>query len=885
MKTLLSNLNIYFSEIPARLRKYRWLIWLLFIAMSVFMIKGMSRNTFEMTLDSWFSKNDPVKLSLDRFRDEFGSDDGIFIVYKPKDGDVFSHKSLTAVRSIREELLDFDLLEAKGTPSMLKHINRVETITSIKILQVEDETLVSKHLTGDFIPIESDALNKIRQTAMKQKDLPLLYFSKDSQYGGIFIETDFGTIPLDVDDESNMDSDGEYDESNIGSDDEYDEIIVEAPVNGEINYKQTQPRFKTTTTDEYLNLMEEINNILQKSQFSDHLDYYPVGNAPLTQANMEIMKELGPMFLGMILIMMMLLWILFRSLSAVIWPVTIVVLTSIWSIGISGWMGTTFSNMLTLSIMLILAVGIADSIHILSAYLHHRKEITDHYIAMKMTFEKAVLPCLLTSATTMIGLLALLFTPIKQIQVFGYTSAMGVGLAFFLSITLLPLMMDLWSPVSKNEKNPEEKLKGLKNLLLPYLVFKKLLGKLFPDFSKVLQKWLSRILLIVERRPVSIILIFGAIFVGCLYGASQVKVDSNLVEQVKRGTPLRTAYEVVDTYMMGTQNLEIFINMGTEDSLTDPKVLKAMEKLQMDIIAKYPELVIRTHSLVDVVKEAYQVLNNDREDMYIIPKNQRTISQTLFLFDNSDPEDRARLVSGNYSKSHISIQLHNAGSYEYTQFFKAVQEDIVKTFAHLKTDYPEMDISLTGGLALLMELAEYITWSQLKSFGLTLLIISIMLFFIVGSIRMGFISIWPNLIPATLTFGLLGIFGLSLDAKTIVIAPVIIGIAVDDTIHFITHYRMEIMKHGAIKLALHNTLQEVGQAITYTSLILGLGFSILAFSSLTAFVKMGVFGALAIFMALLCDLFLLPALILVFKPKLPIKSSANITLKKQIKTA
>ena len=874
MKTLLSNLNIYFSEIPARLRKYRWLIWLFFIAMSVFMVKGMSRNTFEMTLDSWFSKNDPVKLSLDRFRDEFGSDDGIFIVYKPKDGDVFSHKSLAAVRGIREELLDIDLLESKDTPSMLEHINRVETITSIKILQVEDGALISKHLIGDFIPGKSEALNKIRQTAMEQKDLPLLYFSKNSQYGGIFIETDFGTIPLDVDDEFNMDSDGEY-----------DEIIAEAPVNGEINPKQIQPRFKTTTTDEYLNIMEEINSILQKPQYADHLDYYPVGNAPLNQANMEIMKELGPMFLGMILIMIILLWILFRSLSAVIWPVTIVVLTSIWSIGISGWMGTTFSNMLTLSIMLILAIGIADSIHILSAYLHHRKEIPNHLIAMKMTFEKAVLPCLLTSVTTMIGLLALLFTPIKQIRVFGYTSAMGVGLAFFLSITLLPLMIDLWSPVSKNPKKTKEKLTGLKTVLHPFLIPGELLGKLIPDFSKVLQRWLSRILLIVERRPVSIILIFIAIFVGCLYGASQVKVDSNLVEQVKRGTPLRTAYEVVDTYMMGTQNLEIFINMGAEDSLTDPNVLKAMEKVQTDISDKYPNLVIRTHSLVDVVKEANQALNEDREDMYVIPKDQSTVAQTLFLFDNSDPEDRARLVSGNYSKSHISIQLHNAGSYEYTRFFKAVQEDIAKTFAHLQADYPDMDISVTGGLDLLMELAEYITWSQLKSFGLTLLVISVMLFFIVGSIRTGFISILPNLIPATLTFGLLGIFGLSLDAKTIVIAPVIIGIAVDDTIHFITHYRMEIMKHGVIKLALHNTLQEVGQAITYTTLILGLGFSILAFSSLTAFVKMGIFGALAIFMALLCDLFLLPALILVFKPKLPIHSNANTTLKKQVKTA
>ena len=299
--------------------------------------------------------------------------------------------------------------------------------------------------------------------------------------------------------------------------------------------------------------------------------------------------------------------------------------------------------------------------------------------------------------------------------------------------------------------------------------------------------------------------------------------------------------------------------------MKDPLVLKAMEKLQRDIEQKYQHLVARTFSLADVVKDTYKALNEDRDEMYIIPDNPRILSQSLFMFNNANPEDRRRLVSDNYSKSHISVQLYNAGSFEYNGFFNQVKADIDQAFVTVIQQYPSSEITITGGLALLMQLADYISWSQVRSLGMVIAIISILLIFIFGTFRIGIMSIVPNLTPATLTFGLLGLFDIPLDSDTIIIAPVIIGIAVDDTIHFITHYRGEILKTPSIYKALVNTVKEVGQAITFTTLILGFGFFIMAFSTNTSLVKVGIFGSLAIFVALLCDLFLIPALILIFK--------------------
>jgi len=134
-------------------------------------------------------------------------------------------------------------------------------------------------------------------------------------------------------------------------------------------------------------------------------------------------------------------------------------------------------------------------------------------------------------------------------------------------------------------------------------------------------------------------------------------------------------------------------------------------------------------------------------------------------------------------------------------------------------------------------------------------------------VQAGLLGIIPNLIPAIFTFGIMGWLKIPLDTDTLMIAPVIIGIAVDDTIHFITHYRMALAKTHDMRHSLISAIKEVGQAVTFTTLILGFGFFMLSFSDYLGIAKVGVFGSLAVFVALLCDLLFLPALIIIFKPK------------------
>lgn len=318
--------------------------------------------------------------------------------------------------------------------------------------------------------------------------------------------------------------------------------------------------------------------------------------------------------------------------------------------------------------------------------------------------------------------------------------------------------------------------------------------------------------------------------------------------------------------MMGTQSMEIYLDMGKANAFQDPFVLKAMDELEQKFVNDYAP-VLRATSMVGVAKNAFKTLNGGDESFYRIPDERGLLSQTLFLFNNAAPEDRARLVSDNYDRAHITVRMLNAGSYEYIGVFDDMREDIYAMLDTLKTQYPDAKVDITGMLALMMQGAQYLTHAQLQSFSLALVFISIILLVVFGSARAGAIAIIPNLIPAVMAFGLLGLFGMPLDFTAMMIAPVIIGIAVDDTVHFVTRYRLEVSKDDDIKRALATTIKETGQAIIFTAVILGLGFGIMGLSGSEGTANIGRMGGIAILMGLLNDLFLLPAMILIFKLK------------------
>jgi predicted RND superfamily exporter protein len=374
------------------------------------MVYGIfTRTELDMTIDSFLDQDDPAIFALNEYRSQFGSDDSVFLVYRAKDGDVFSRASITAIQQLTNDLRYSNDLDPADYPEQingialdfeeLNHIRRVQSIANVRYQQNEGDTLYSNRLVPALLP-ESDAeLAEIKARAMEQEDYLLAFYSADARYGAVMIQTDFGAQPVAdyvpaVD--SLDDSFGGFDafDSGAGFELEFDESVeIEDVI------------FEPVDMLGYTNFHIITKALYEK--YSDQFDFYPVGNPPMMEFMMEILLDLQVLGGVMVLIFTLLLWILFRSFSAVLWPMATIAASMVWTWGITVWLGITVSQMIALTVLLVFAVGIADCVHVMSAYFSFRRQGEDHYRALSLSYGKTGLAIMVTTITTMAGVLAL----------------------------------------------------------------------------------------------------------------------------------------------------------------------------------------------------------------------------------------------------------------------------------------------------------------------------------------------------------------------------------------------------------------------------------------------------------------------------------------------
>ena len=841
MQSLLSSLNNLFERIPGALMPFRWLCLLAFVAMSLFAGLGLKQHfAVNMSPEVWFEENATPLQIRDAFRRQFGSDEGVYIVYRPKSGDVFSDSALRTLEALHK---DIERASLAGDGGHIGRVVQVDSLYNARYQIAEGDTLIAKKLIGADFPETAAERERRRKIAVSQDSFERVYYSRDFQYGGIALKTNFGTVPVDTELSRNLDN-----TDDLLQDDAFSFGLEAAgdPLNVDTSAEVAEVKFESVQFDEYLKFMTALRAITEQAQYSE-FDIYFVGNPVTMEFVMNAIFEAAGLLSIMVALVIVLLWVLFRSLSAVIWPVLIVLFAGMWAIGVGSWLGMSYTSMLALTFMLVLAVGIASCVHVLSAYTLFSREGKDHARAMALAYRKTGMPILLTSVTTMLGMLALTLSDMPIITVFGITSAIAVAFAFLLIFGLLPVLLDFWHPKLRKENDPAcEGKKPLVNL----------------------QPLLARIADFTEARAKTIVIAYLAVFALLIYGAFDLEIDTNFSKLAREGAPIQVAMELVDDDMMGSMNLEVLITTARADALKDPRLLQAISALQTHVANNYSDKVIKTFSLADIVEDTNQVMHNNDPAFHVVPDNAQLTAQLLYLFNNANPADRRDVVSDDYSASHISFMLKNAGTNEYTAFIDNLESDFERIFGELKTDYPDLSLQTTGTFYLMMELMDHVAWTQLKSFSFALIIITLVMILTLGSPQAGLISMIPNLLPAVFTFGIMGWFGIPLDTDTLIVAPIIIGIAVDDTIHFLTHYRYTWIEHGDVGIAVRQTLREVGQAVAFTSLILGLGFAVLGFAGYLGLAKPGIFGALAIMVALLSDLLFLPALMHWFKPNM-----------------
>jgi len=886
MDKFLFGLTAVFAKMPNRVLRSKRLVLVVLALVSIGMFYAMAtRTVFDLSSESFMQDESPAQMALDEFRRQFGSDRSVFIIYKPTDGDVFSTQSLTAMQQLTSDLENWQSLDRAKFPGVdldqLIHIRRVKSLANIRLQESVGDALLSGRLLPKALPETAEDLNSFKARAMAQPDYVSSFYSKDGGYGGILVQTDFGTVPIEGY-ESAVDIAGvELDDSFS----DFDVSFDEAAVIQEVEYRDVDPR-------DYLDFSDALGAVY--GQYDEQLMYYPVGEPTIMSQMQDVLEQLRILGFLMVIIFAVLLWVLFRSASALVWSMVTITLSVAWCWGVTVLLGVTLSSMIALTILLIFSVGIADCVHVMSAYFSFRREGIEHYAALTKSYEKVGLAILLTTVTTAAGILVLATSNLEPIRIFALMCAFGVVLAFFFTIVLLPILLDLWHPTAVTEKgsvadrlgdrwhalgNVPKLVIALATTTAIFIVLGGMLG-LFINTVIALTYWiinahqqiLARVPTIVEGAPRLILAFFAIILALCIYGSTKIVIDTNISGLFKDDHPLAVAVNVVDNNMAGSQDMEVMIDTKTVDGMLDVDLLTAVDALQTSLEARYPNTIGRTYSLANIVKDTNQVMNDDNPEFYRIPNSNQAVSQLLYLFNSANPEDRRNLVSDDYSRSHIAVTSRSMGSFGYQQMFAEVELDIEARFAHLKTAYPDLEIVLTGTMATFMVVSDEIARSQFNGFALALVLISLIMIITLGSLRGGVMGMIPNAIPAFLAFGLMGLLGIPLDTDTLLIAPVILGIAVDDTIHFMTHYRVELTKSKSISIALESAIREVGQAVMFTTMVIGLGFAVLSFSDYLGMAKVGFFGSLSIFFALFCDLFLIPAMIIVFKPSFGVEN-------------
>lgn len=581
-------------------------------------------------------------------------------------------------------------------------------------------------------------------------------------------------------------------------------------------------------------LMQQVNTILAPYSFDA---VHIAGKAKAQAVYIEKMQEELLIFVSVSLLLVILfLSIAYRSFWGVWVPLLVVTLTAIWISGIMSLTGKKLDIMMVLLPTIMFVVGMSDVVHILTKYIQELRNGKNKIKALKISFREIGLATFLTSFTTSIGFLSLLTASVSPIREFGVYTAIGVFVAFILAFTLLPsiLLLIKKPKVATMQENKQ-----------------RWLGTLRKAFIWVLRK----------RR---FVLVSSALVLGVsLYGISQLQINTFLLEDIREGDPLKEDFLFFDRHFGGSKPFEMAISVqDSAYTLYDKEVLQELEKMETYLKTVYG--VDNIASPLLLTKSINKALNGGLHEYFRLPekeKDYRKIQQTIKRLGRSRMDLPVAARENRFGR--ISGKMADIGSRLSKQKNAAMEE-----FIRQKINTDLVSFRYTGTSMLIDKNAENLIQNMLQGLGIAFLVIAGIAGLLFRSLRMIIVTLIPNLIPLLIIAGIMGLFGIYLKLSTSIIFTIAFGIAVDDTIHFISKLKIELDKGKSLLYAVKNTFLYTGKAIIITSLILAGGFLTLIFSTFGGTFYTGLLVSLTLVFAVIADLCLLPVLLLmVFKNK------------------
>ena len=573
-----------------------------------------------------------------------------------------------------------------------------------------------------------------------------------------------------------------------------------------------------------------LREILSNTTFENyHLAGRAIGQVVYIQ---KIQKEfLLFLALSMILVIII-LFIIFRSFRGIIIPLVTVLLSVLWSLGILNLAGLGIGILLNMLPPVIFVVGMSDAVHLYSRYLEELKKGNSKEHAIHETIYDTGLATLLTSITTSVGFASLYFTGIPSLQEFGLIIASGVLAAFIIAITLLPAWLVL-------THIPEKTLKVQKRSI----------------WSSFLENSFSRII----RSRNKIFIGVGVLLIAFAILGSGVELNNFLLEDLQEDEPLRKDFEFFDMNFSGVRPFEMGIRSKDSSSLLTYETMEHIEDLQVYLKNEYGVGAIQ--SPVELAKRINRSLNRGLVENYRLPESSSEWNKVKrVLKQSSGSSIIENYTTEDFTYFRISGRTSDLGGKIFNKKDAKLQEFLQKS--GLEEKY---EIQTTGTGKLIDRTNQNLVSSLSKGLGMAILLIAVIVMFLFRSLKMLMIALVPNLIPLLALVAIMAVFNIDLKMSTSIIFTIAFGIAVDDTIHMLSRYRLELKKGKAHLIAVRNSFRYTGKALIMTTLILLGGFFGMSFSSFKSTHYIGVLVSCTLIFALIFDLTVLPALLAISK--------------------
>jgi predicted RND superfamily exporter protein len=419
----------------------------------------------------------------------------------------------------------------------------------------------------------------------------------------------------------------------------------------------------------------------------------------------------------------------------------------------------------------------------------------------------------------------------------GIYASVGVILSFIYTVVLLPALVAL-IPFKSGQRSRAAR------------------------HQKRMDRFLNAISAFSTTRPRIIIWASALIILLCATAAFQIRFSHHPLKWFKADNIIRMDTETIDDEMRGSMTIEVVLETPEENGWHDPDRLKRLDEADsaMEALTYEDNYVGKAFSLTTILKEINQALNENRPEAYVIPNNRQLASQEFLLFENSGSDDLEDFVDSHFSMARFTMKFPFKDAVHYKPFQKMVREYFYKHF-------PDAKLKFTGMISLLARTISNTITSLAKSYAIALVVITVLMILLIGGLRIGLLSMIPNLAPILLMMGIIGAFHFPMDMFTMMVASIAIGLAVDDTIHFMHNFRRYYEASGDPEQAVFETLHTTGRAMLVTTVVLSLGFFVYTLATLSNIIRFGFLTGVTLIAALMADYFLAPALMVLVNKK------------------